>query len=75
MSAVEMLPTTFNPWSTTATEVRPSLFMSVKASASGASELKPWYQYPEHFHWLGFPLLDGDDLLGSNLKIPEDAPV
>lgn len=38
-SAVEMLPTTLEPLSTTATEVRPSLDMSTRASARGASAL------------------------------------
>ena len=39
-SLVEMLPTTFCPLSTMATLVRPSSFINIKASASGASELR-----------------------------------
>ncbi len=38
-SAVEMLPATFKPLSTTATEVRPSLLISVRASARLESAL------------------------------------
>lgn len=38
-SLVEMLPTTFSPLSTTATDVRPSLFISVRASERGRSAL------------------------------------
>jgi len=38
-SAVEMLPVTFRPLSTTATELKPSLFISVSASARGLSAL------------------------------------
>lgn len=38
-SLVEILPTTFRPLSTTATLVRPSLFIRVRASDKGESEL------------------------------------
>jgi hypothetical protein len=38
-SAVEMLPTTLRPLSTTATELRPSELMRVRASARGESAL------------------------------------
>jgi hypothetical protein len=38
-SALEMLPTTLEALSITATEVRPSLDMSIRASARGASAL------------------------------------
>lgn len=39
-STVEMLPTTFLALSTTATLVKPSVFIRIRASASGVSELE-----------------------------------
>lgn len=76
VSAVEMLPTTLEPLSTTAIEVRPSWDMRTRASAREASELGGDVSTVQTVirtrgEREARAVLDSDDLLRPNLQVPQ----